>query len=87
MCTRGKLIGIHRDWMKTWVSDVCWFLIHRDWIKTRNSDVFYFGDFRRYIGTGLYWPIPMYYLDIFGPSYIGMGIEISIPMYRLLKLE
>ena len=70
MCTRGKLIGIHRD---------CYELV--------NSDVFCFGDFRRYIGNDLYWPIPMYYLDIFGPSYIGMGIEFSIPMYRLLKLE
>ncbi len=66
---RGKLIGIHRDWM-----------------KLLNSDVFCFGNFWRYIGKGLYWPIPMYFLLGIGPSYIGMGIEILIPMYRLLKL-
>ena len=66
---RGKLIEIHRDWM-----------------KTRNSDVFCFGNFGRYIGNGLYWPIPMYIIDRFGAPYIGMGIAISIPMYRLLKL-
>ena len=70
MCTRGKLIGIHRDWMKTW-----------------SSDVFWDGDSGRYIGNGLYWPIPMYILDRFEVPYIGMGIEISIPMYRLLKPE
>ena len=45
-----------------------------------------FGDLRRYIGKGLYLPIPMYFLLGIGPSYIGMGIEFSIPMYRLLKL-
>ena len=61
--------------------------IHRDWKKLLDSDVFCFGNFWRYIGTGLYWPIPMYIVDRFEPPYIGMGIEISIPMYRLLKLE
>ena len=70
MYNRGKLIEIHRDWMKTW-----------------NSDVFLYGDLWRYIGNDLYWPIPMYNLDRFRPTYIGMGIEISIPMYRLLKLR
>ena len=70
MYNRGKLIEIHRDWMKTW-----------------NSDVFCFGNFGRYIGNSLDWPIPMYIIDRFGPPYIGMGIEISIPMYRLLKLR
>ena len=60
--------------------------IHRDWMKLLNSDVFCFGNFWRYIGKGLYWPIPMYFLLGIGPSYIGMGIEILIPMYRLLKL-
>ena len=43
MYNRGKLIEIHRDWMKTW-----------------NSDVFCFGNFWRYIGMVLIWPIPMY---------------------------
>ena len=42
---RGKLIEIHRDLMKTWVSDVCRILIHRDWYELSNSDVFCFGDF------------------------------------------
>ena len=60
--------------------------IHRDWMKLLNSDVFCFGNIWRYIGDGLYWPIPMYFLLGIGPSYIGMGIEILIPMYRLLKL-
>ena len=69
MCTRGKLIGIHRD---------CYELV--------NSDVVCLGAFRRYIGNDLCWPIPMYIIARFGPSYIGMGFEISIPMYRLLKL-
>ena len=38
--TRGQLIGIHRDWKKTWVSDVCWVLIHRDSYELMNSNVF-----------------------------------------------
>ena len=62
-------------------------LIHRDWKKLLSSDVFCFGNFWRYIGNRLYWPIPMYILNRFETPYIGMGIEISIPMYRLLKLE
>ena len=82
---RGKLIEIHRDWMKTWISDVCRILIHRDGYELMNPDVFCFGNFWRYIGKGLYLPIPMYYLLGIGPPYIGMGIEILIPMYRLLK--
>ena len=41
---RGKLIEIHRDWKKTWVSDVCWFLIHRDGYEFMISDVFCFGN-------------------------------------------
>ena len=61
--------------------------IHRDCYELVNSDVFCFGNFRRYIGNDLCWPIPMYYLDIIGPSYIGMGFEISIPMYRILEPE
>ena len=60
--------------------------IHRDCWVSWVSDVFCFGNFWRYIGNSLYWPIPMYILDRFEPPYIGMGIEISIPMYRLLKL-
>ena len=64
----------------------CRILIHRDGYELMNSDVFCFGDFRRYIGNVLYWPIPMYIIDRFGSPYIGMGIAISIPMYRLLKL-
>ena len=60
--------------------------IHRDCYELLNSDVFCFGNYRRYIGNSLCWPIPMYFLDRFGPPYIGMGIETSIPMYRLLKL-
>ena len=83
---RGKLIEIHRDLKKNWVSDVCRILIHRDGYELLNPDVFCFCDFWRYIGNGLYCPIPMYLSDRFGPPYIGMGIEISIPMYRLLKL-
>ena len=66
-------------------SDVCWVLIHRDGYELMISDVFCFGNFWRYIGNRLYWPIPMYILDRFEPPYIGMGIEILIPMYRLLK--
>ena len=61
--------------------------IHRDWEKLLDFDVFCFGNYWRYIGNNLYWPIPMYIVDRFEPPYIGMGIEISIPMYRLLKLE
>ena len=60
--------------------------IHRNCWVFWVSDVFCFGNFWRYIGNSLYWPIPMYILDRFEPPYIGMGIEISIPMYRLLKL-
>ena len=60
--------------------------IHRDGYELLNSDVFCFGDIWRYIGNDLYWPIPMYIVDRFEPTYIGMGIENSIPMYRLLKL-
>ena len=85
MCNRRKLNGIHRDWKKTWVSDVCWFLIHRDGYELINPDVFCFGKFWRYIGNSLYEPIPMYIIDRFETPYIGMGIEILIPMYRLLK--
>ena len=61
--------------------------IHRDGYHLMNSDVFWYVDIWRYIGNGLYWPIPMYILDRFEVPYIGMGIEISIPMYRLLKPE
>ena len=68
-------------------SDVCWVLIHRDCYELMNPDVFLYGDLWRYIGMVLIWPIPMYNLDRFGPTYIGMGIEILIPMYRLLKLR
>ena len=31
---------MHRDWKKTWISDVCWILIHRDGYNLMNSDVF-----------------------------------------------
>ena len=31
---------MHRDLMKTWISDVCWILIHRDWYELSNADVF-----------------------------------------------
>ena len=31
---------MHRDWKKTWISDVCWILIHRDGYELLNSDVF-----------------------------------------------
>ena len=37
---RGKLIEIHRDLKKNWVSDVCWIMIHRDCYEWLNSDVF-----------------------------------------------
>ena len=30
---------MHRDWKKTWISDVCWILIHRDGYELLNSDV------------------------------------------------
>ena len=81
-----EIFWIHRDWMKTWISDVWWILIHRDGHELLNSDVFCFGNFWRYIGNSLDWPIPMCFIYRFGPPYIGMGIEFSIPMYRLLKL-
>ena len=60
MCNRGKLIEVHRDWKKTLNSDVCWVLIHRDSYELIISDVFCFGNFWRYIGMVLIWPIPMY---------------------------
>ena len=62
---RGKLIEIHRDWM-----------------KTRNSDVFCFGNFWRYIGDGLYWPLPMYYLVRFGSSPI-CGVNSPLGIFEL----
>ncbi len=37
-------ILIHRDWKKTWVSDVCWVLIHRDSYELIISDVFMISD-------------------------------------------
>ena len=77
--------GIHCEEKQVYSREIIW--IHRDWMKTRNSDVFCFGNFWRYIGNSLDWPIPMYFIYRFGPPYIGMGIEISIPMYRLPKLE
>ena len=51
---RGKLIEIHRDLKKNWVSDVCRILIHRDGYELMGFDVFCFGGLRRYIGNRLY---------------------------------
>ena len=55
--------------------------IHRDWMKLLNSDVYCFDNFWRYIGNGLYWPIPMYFLDRFESPYIGMALNRASPMY------
>ena len=61
MYNRGKLIEIHRDWMKTW-----------------NSDVFCFGNFWRYIGMVLIWPIPMYvFIGFLKPVHRDGGLILD----------